>query len=135
MPACKRKDRLVKLRHFSSEAHTVMIYGGCLNCFSQISKQNILHLWALCASNWIKSWYSSLRKFAQYFHFFVCTAGHIAMPCLQLMVCVLCTPLHILSLHEHKIQMIYRRSDQTISISIWPYTNSLLFHWYLVAVF
>lgn len=36
------------------------------------SKQNILHLWASCASNWIKilDGYLSFRKFEQHFHFF-----------------------------------------------------------------
>ena len=49
-----------------------MISGGCLNCFTQFSKQNILHLWALCASNWIKilNGYLSFRKFEHHFLFF-----------------------------------------------------------------
>lgn len=70
--ACRRGGKLVKLQRLSSEEYTVMISGGCLDCSSQFSKQNILHLWALCASNWIKilNGYLSFRKFEHHLHFF-----------------------------------------------------------------
>lgn len=71
---------------------------------SPVLKQNILHLWALCGSNWIKilNGYLSFRKFEQLFHFFLRTAGYVAVLCLQLVVCVVCTPSHVFSLHKHK---------------------------------
>lgn len=55
---------------------------------------------------------------------FLCGAGCEAVPCLQL---VLCPPLHMFSLHKHRIQMIYRRSGQPMNALTWSHSPKVLF--------
>lgn len=95
------------------------------------SQSKIFYIYDLCVlQTGLRSWMGTcpLENLNNIFTF-LCTAGYKAVLCLQLVVCVVCTPSHIFSLHKHKIQTIYRRSDQTINAPIWPYTpKSVLFH-------